>query len=642
MASRRKLHTITGEFIDEVCSSLRDGKTMRYHLPFDGRLHIDRQLPFLCVYRNPVGKPDPETERLITGEASYLIASARSSQTRRTTDLVEAIAKTLSSEFGAILLLEIWAGTEVVEDETIDPEAVRPVFTIHTTSTENEGMTKVHDTLWEALKRVKIMRKSAEVKTQYSRRSAPHGLSSLIPSRRMASLNCCFIGLEVQPIYRNPERGNDFPLVLRTLRRGISRALKRACFVFTLNETTHRPRHYQNLGATAVTRAIWEVDRKLAQIDSSDFLLLCTPINTSAAWTAFKRSQFERQPVFHYRPIPVDPALLKKQLYSINLDRAEDPTLDLLFREKRAELDRQLTMLIDRNSKNFLYGSMQLYGRVDETLNATAKSILNKIPGRTSDDLAQGKLNATQFCALAEKEVMKYRALLPESRPSIILTDDVASMMVSQGCLYVNPSLRIPELRARALIEHEVGTHILTYWNARVQPFKLLSAGFAGYDEFQEGIAVLAEHLVGGLSPSRMRILAGRVVAARYIEDGATFVDTFRRLGREHGFEQQSAYRITMRTYRGGGLTKDAVYLRGLMSLLNYLETDGDIEPLLIGKIARRHVPVIRELRRRNVLQAPPLAPSYLKDEIALNRLKRLAHNVSPLDLINLKRSRTH
>lgn len=640
MSSRRKQHSLTSDFIDEVCLALRDGKTLRYDLPFEGRLHIDRQLPFLCVYRDPVGNPDLETERLITGEACYLITSARSSQVKRTSALVEGISRTLSSEFGAILLIEIWAGTEVQEDETVDPEAVRPAFTIHASSAENEGMSKVHDTFWEALKRVKIMRKSAEVTIKYGRRTSPPGLSSLIPSNRMASLNCWSIGLEVQPIYRNPERGNDFPMVLRTLRRGISRALKRACFVFTLNETTHRPRHYHNLGATAVTRAMWDVDRKLAEIDSLDFLLLCTPINSSAAWGAFKRSRFERQPVFHYRPIPIDPAFLKKKLYSINLDRAEDPTLELLFREKRAELDRQLTMLVDRNTKNFLYGSIQLYGRVDDSLQATATSILEKIPGRTGDDLTQGKLDATQFCALAEKEVLKYGALLPESRPTITLTDEVASMMVSHGCLLVNPGLRIPELRARALIEHEVGTHILTYWNARAQPFKLLSTGFAGYDEFQEGIAVLTEHLVGGLSAARMRILAGRVVAARYIEDGATFVETFRRLERNHDFEQRSAYRIAMRTYRGGGLTKDAVYLRGLIGLLDYLKTDGDFEPLLIGKIAQRHVPIIRELRLRKVLQAPPLSPTYLSDEDALKRLGKLTSGVSPMDLINLKSSR--
>ena len=586
MASRGKQRTITAEFIEEVCASLREGERVDYRLPFDGRLHIDRQLPFLCVYRDPVGKRDDETERLVAGEASYLIVSSHSNQKRRTSKLVDAVADTLTAEFGAFLLFEIWAGPEVEEDETIDPEAVRPFFIVHGGGDEDEGMAAVHEALRDGLSRIKIMRKAADVAMRYCSRTIPPGVPAFLSARRMAMLNCKSVGLEVQPIYRSAERGDDFPMVLRSLHRGISRAIKRACFAFTLNETTHRPAHYQNLGASAVTRAMWDVDRKLAKIGSFDFILQVTPINTSAAWEAFKRSRFDRQPVFHYRPIPIDPAILKKQLYSINLDRIEDPTLDLLFREKRAELDRQLTMLVDRNTKNFLYGSLQLYGSVEDDLVKTATAILQRFPGRTGDDVSQGRLGAEQFLTLAREEIEKYCAILQDCHPNISLTEDVASMMVSHGQLLVNPSLHIPERRARALIEHEVGTHILTYWNAGTQPFKLLASGLAGYDEFQEGLAVLAEHLVGGLSKARLRVLAGRVVAARYLEDGASFIETFRRLEADYDFEQRTAYRITMRLYRGGGLTKDAVYLRGLISVLDYLSKGGDMESLLVGKIA--------------------------------------------------------
>ena len=637
MTSRGRQRTITDEFVAEVCAALRDGKRVRYRLPFGGRLHIDRQLPFLCVYRDPVGKRDDETERLIAGEASYLIVSAHSGQRRRTAQLVAAIAETLAAEFGAFLLLEIWAGPEVEEDETVDPEAVRPFFTIHADSDEDEGMAAVHEALRDGLGRIKVMKKAAEVEVQYSRRPVPPGVPALIPARRMASMNCRSLGLEVQPIYRSADRGDDFPMVLRSLHRGVSRAIKRACFAFTLKETTHRPPHYQNLGTSAVSRAMWDVDRKLAEIGSFDFILQVTPINSSQAWAAFKRSRFERQPVFHYRPIPIDPAMLKRQLYSVNLDRVEDPTLDLLFREKRAELDRQLTMLVDRNTKNFHYGSLQLYGSVEDDLLETATAILMRIPGRTGDDLSQGKLGAVQFRAMALEEVEKYCKILPDHRPNISLTEDVASMMVSHGRLLVNHKLHIPAQRARALIEHEVGTHILTYWNAGTQPFKLLASGLAGYDEFQEGLAVLAEHLVGGLSGARLRVLAGRVVAARCLEDGASFIETFRRLERDHQFEQRTAYRITMRIYRGGGLTKDAVYLRGLIGVLDYLSKGGDMESLLIGKIARRHIPIIRELRRREVLHAPPLMPTYLESDRSRKRLEAIAKGVSPIDLVNLK-----
>jgi uncharacterized protein (TIGR02421 family) len=178
-----------------------------------------------------------------------------------------------------------------------------------------------------------------------------------------------------------------------------------------------------------------------------------------------------------------------------------------------------------------------------------------------------------------------------------------------------------------------VGTHVLTYVNGGAQPFQQLHAGLAGYDELQEGIAVMAEYLVGGLSKPRLRLLAGRVVAVHMLLSGATFVETFRELSRRHGFGQEAAFTIAMRVYRGGGLTKDAVYLRGLIRLLRYLREGGDFEPLLIGKINVDHLPVVRELLRREVLRPPPLRPRYLEDARAQQRLAGLSQLKDVLDL---------
>ena len=57
-----------------------------------------------------------------------------------------------------------------------------------------------------------------------------------------------------------------------------------------------------------------------------------------------------------------------------------------------------------------------------------------------------------------------------------------------------------------------------------------------------------------------------------------------------------------MRVFRGGGLTKDIVYLRGLDQLLAYLGRGGDIEPLLIGKLGPDHIGMVKELQWRKVL----------------------------------------
>ena len=73
-----------------------------------------------------------------------------------------------------------------------------------------------------------------------------------------------------------------------------------------------------------------------------------------------------------------------------------------------------------------------------------------------------------------------------------------------------------------------------------------MAAGLAGYEETQEGLAVLAEYLVGGLSPARLRQLAGRVVAVHLMVTGASFADVHRRLV-DAGFSRSGAFTIAMR-----------------------------------------------------------------------------------------------
>ncbi len=111
------------------------------------------------------------------------------------------------------------------------------------------------------------------------------------------------------------------------------------------------------------------------------------------------------------------------------------------------------------------------------------------------------------------------------------------------------------------------------------------------------------------VSRSRLRLLAGRVAAAKCLIDGASFVDTFRELQRGWGYLSRTAFTITVRTHRSGGLTKDAFYLRGVQQILDHVGTGWAIEPLLIGKVAAEHISIEHELMWRGVLVEPPLVP---------------------------------
>jgi uncharacterized protein (TIGR02421 family) len=197
----------------------------------------------------------------------------------------------------------------------------------------------------------------------------------------------------------------------------------------------------------------------------------------------------------------------------------------------------------------------------------------------------------------------------------------VAGLIVSGNTLMVARGNSIARQRVRALLQHEVGTHLVTRYNGLRQPLRLFGSGLAGYGALQEGLAVLSEYLVGGLTRSRARVLAARVLAVHAVVDGAGFVDTFRLLTREHGFEKRGAFTITMRVHRGGGHTKDHHYLLGLVELLRYLSRGDPLDTLFVGKVGLSHLDVVQELVLRGVLRLPVVKPHYTSDLSSMERL---------------------
>jgi len=537
-------------------------------------------------------------------------------------------------EFGAFLLLEVWSGPAAEHQEAQQNGPTAPRFRIF--APRNEEPHDFLDEFRAALSRVRVRRQKARVSVQRGTVKPSQGTTPILSRAEAAELGCTVLGLEVAPVYRNPDTGDVYPLVLRELRRSLSRALRRGFYEFTRKRTTHKPRHFHMLGRKAVVQAVWKVDAGLADVaDRFDFLLQVTPVNAAAAWQDFSRKRYESEPTFHYRPLEADPVVLKRTLYEVPVERIEDPTLAFLFREKLDEVDRQITMMHDINTRRFVHGSLQLFGDVDDTLVEVAEQLLEQIPARARDDSRGGHLDATAFAARARKEIAFYREKWPQVTAAVEIRSDVpAGLMVSRGSLLIGDSTRIPRARARALLCHEIGTHVLTYYNGRAQPFRQLYLGLAGYEALQEGLAVLAEYLVGGLSRPRLRLLAARVVAVRRMIEGASFLETFAELTDRYGFDRRTSFVVAMRVFRGGGLTKDAVYLRGLLDVLSYLRNGGELDSLFVGKIATEHVNLVRELKWRGVLRESPLRPRHLDDKAAVARLKHVCSGVTVIDLV--------
>jgi uncharacterized protein (TIGR02421 family) len=569
-----------------------------------GRLVLDASRPFLFVVRKR--DSDDPVARLVVGESSYLLVEP-GTELAPVRETVRGVVEAGSREHGAFLLMELWSGGRRFRVLGPDGPARATV-----------------DALVTGLSELEVKRQGADVQREGTDARHPPDAAPLLTVADSHRTGCLLLGLEVPSVYRDPDTGEVYPVFLRQLAHEVSRVLRRAVFEFVKVETGSDLSSYRALGQRSLGEPVWAADRELAAIDASfDVLLLVSPVNADAAWERFRDSGFEREPDFRYRLLPIDPDLLKRRLYAIRLEEVEDPAAWRLLHDKREELDKQITLLADRNSTGFLQSSIRLFGHMQAPLLERATEVLQEVP-RPEPKGTRERVGAEAFAARAESEFEHYRRLYPAFQSEVQVRPDLVGLMVSSGRLLVGENLSLWPDRVEPLIQHEVGTHVLTFVNGAAQPFLQLAYGFADYDELQEGLGVLAEYLAGGLNAPRMRLLAARVVAVHCRMEGATFVETFRRLHDDHGFGAYTAFGIATRVYEGGGFTRDMIYLRGLVGLVEYLRDGGELEPLYVGKIAPRHLEVMQELRERGVLRPTPLMPRFLERPEARARLRSL------------------
>ncbi|MGM7667070.1 flavohemoglobin expression-modulating QEGLA motif protein [Microbacterium sp. A93] len=382
-----------------------------------------------------------------------------------------------------------------------------------------------------------------------------------------------------------------------------------------------------DVGISTRDRAI---DHELALLSGSlRFLLDVTPVNVEQARTEFLATG--GLPEFSYRDLEDDPEVLKQVLADIPIHLVEDTVLGTLLRNKHRELSLQIDLLAARDTEDFMPLSIELYGAITPDLRGSAERILETVT--TSESTSAGSLGAKEFLAQAQKEIEYYRHQDADIELHAEIREDVSGVMVSGNTLLLGPEAKVQKVRAHALLQHEVGTHLVTHVNGSVQPIKILGSGLAGYDETQEGLAVLAEVACGGLTAFRLRQLAARVMTVHRMVTGANFAEAHEALV-AGGIPASSAFTTTMRAFRSGGLTKDAIYLRGMLDLLAHLRHGGTLEVLLLGKFSLRDLPLVSDLQDRGVLEPALLTPRWLADEDASARLGRAAALDDPREFL--------
>jgi len=595
------------DVLGTVRGTLERGKRVVRRLPGGGRLMMDRPLPFICLYRSLPGQEDPGVDELVRAQASYLRFSAAPDDAAALRNILATVASAITPESKAFLVIELWPADRDTNPDTF--KAKCPANNLPATSRA----------LDLGLKEMILSIRGAKAEMVDTDQRHPPHLGPLFDRDELRKLGILTIGIEVPPIYWSAE-GDYSRLAFRLIRNRLTDVIKRTVFAFVRVQTTLHFPHYLTLGRTTFTRSALNIDRRLARIGASfDVLLNISPVNTEEAWQGFERDHYEKPPDFTYRLIPVDPDIVKRQLFQLRIGEVEDNALEFIFRDKRNELETKLTLLSDRGTSQFLYSSLRLHGTVEPALLQKARDLIAAVD-RMTDEPGE-RMDARTFAALIERELDHYRPLFPERTLTSRVRNDVDGVLVSKGQVYIGDTFTVETYRANALVQHEVGTHVLTWCNGHRQPLQQLHVGLAGYEQLQEGLAVLAEYLCDGIRPQRLKLLAARVVAVDAMIHGASFIDCFRMLTHDLGFTAKHAFRIAMRVYRGGGFAKDAAYLRGLDFIIGHLsKTPDHLDLLYTGKFATRHIRLIEDLHHRGVLKPPVLPPflnSVARDRVA-------------------------
>lgn len=593
----------------------------RASLPGGGSVEFDRPLPLVCVHdRTTRSHPHDHSVEMLTQGAPNHVVIDSASELGEATPLIERYVEAAVSEFGGCVLAELTSSATRHE--------IRPTPSVtlrrYGPGSESDSLSRA----FEAFETELTRRKIRGLRPIVMRAAAASARPLLEPFERPGVTR---IVIELSPVFFSQREAKLRGLLLRDFAERLQPALSELAFSLLAANGKKRFCCPRALGRRHIDATVDTIAEELARISRSfDLLLLLTPTNGESTYLRFVESGCEKRPEFLYRTIYIDPDELRRSMYQLPIEEVSDPTLARLLRDQREHLDGELGMVTHRNTPKCLYSSLHVYGGVEDKLYRVASGIAAAFGEDAAfhEKADEGQTNevysAEDFCRRVLAEFEFYKKQWAAFDAKVEIRDDITSLLVSDNKLLVPRSTVLSKRRTEALLAHEVGTHLLTYNNGRSQPLGLMKSGLAGYDQLQEGLAVIAEYLAGGLTPERLRLLAARVIAVRHLLRGADFIEVFRELHKTLALSKRRAFFVTLRVFRGGGFTKDAIYLRGVLDVLEHLRHERPFEMLLTGKFSIAHAPLIHELRCRQLLKAPCLVPRALKTASGKRHLSAL------------------
>tara|TARA_R100000935_G_scaffold8302_7_gene17407 strand:- start:36635 stop:37798 length:1164 start_codon:yes stop_codon:yes gene_type:complete len=345
---------------------------------------------------------------------------------------------------------------------------------------------------------------------------------------------------------------------------------------------------------------LFKIDFNLNKlVQKIELLNYVNPINIEAEKRNFFASKYNINPNFKYRKIDFNAHTLQQELFTQNIDSIKDEETRTFFRDVIYDYSG-LIQCIETigKGKKFYYNVLKSFGTPTEKDVENARFILHFKDEEYDSEMFpvfNVEEAANYFDAFTKRYDFKFNVKLS--------TKISAAAMVQNNTqtLILKKNHRFSANQLKVLANHEIGVHMVTTFNGLNQSLKIFHNGFPNNVETQEGLAVFSEYMSGCLTLHRLKELAYRVMAADSLRKGFNFCDTFDLLHNQYKLNREESYNITLRAHRGGGFTKDYMYLTGLKKVYDSFYNNESLDPLLTGKVSLEHTPIVKKWQEEGV-----------------------------------------
>jgi len=413
--------------------------------------------------------------------------------------------------------------------------------------------------------------------------------------------NTLVIPTEVKKIFMDELSGDAYPLVLEELKAGFKSAISETAAFFVRRYGKKKKTQKADMLSSIISAEVLVLDKKLFSLCKSvETLNFINPINLTVQRNLFFKKHSYISPSFHYKQLDINPYKFREKLYKLPVEDVFDADIQQLYRHVIDNLASKIDLLTTIGTDDFVYNSLKYYGEPSPNDIANARFLLH-LPNEQYDREVK-TFNADEAVKYFQEQAKKWRLNCRVEKSAKI----VAKAMVNneKALLLINKDVVFNQKELRAYAYHELGIHMLTTINAKQHPLKVFSLGLTGNTHTQEGLAIYSEYRSGSLTIGRLRTIALRVIAVQYMLEQGDFVKTYHTLMNEFDLEKNFAFTLTIRVYRGGGFTKDHLYLKGFRDVLN-LAKDNSIDNLLVGKIGFLDFDITNEIVERGMITKP-------------------------------------